>query len=93
MKTFVLSLAVLAFGTPVNSGDIPRRLDEVQDSILRGQYGYAFETLKDFSVPDSYQTRRIVQMTECQMAVGDYQGALDTLQAQVSPESAEWHRD
>ncbi len=92
MKTFVLSLAVLAFGTPVNSGDIPRRLDEVQDSILRGQYGYAFETLKDFSVPDSYQTRRIVQMTECQMAVGDYQGALDTLQAQVSPESAEWHR-
>ncbi len=75
-----------ASGTPaavVDGPSVQRRFDDAREHFLTGYYRHAFEEFSDLLGADDVElaTSAGVAMADCQMAWGDYEESLDTLQS------------
>ncbi|MCH8913460.1 MAG: hypothetical protein IIA33_07815 [Planctomycetes bacterium] len=79
-------LAISFVGGATGAGDGPsvqRRFDDARESFLTGYYRHAFEEFSDLAGAGDEELAASagIAMADCQMAWGDYEGALETLQS------------
>ena len=77
-----LLVAGLLFAVGADEPNVQRRMDDAREHFMAGYYRFAFEEFKELaeSGDEDMATSAGVAMADCQMAWGDYSGALETLQ-------------
>jgi len=94
IKTLLLVALYSLASADENSPAQQKRFDQARQNFLSGYYHHAYEEFKELARLQDFCLPATVAMADCQLALGDYQAALVTLQniADQGNASTDWHR-